>query len=134
MKFWAYFDGEVEGPYTVEALVKRGGVGPTTLVCPESSGGDAEQDWQLADYYPELAETFGFHHAGEAELPLLAVPLEPEPPSELPQFAPPLESQDRLRTPDFSEDLISLQHRMEQLGLSPSEDDEAAAQIGRAHV
>ena len=127
MKFWAYFDGEVEGPYTVEALVKRGGVGPTTLVCPESSGGDAEQDWQLADYYPELAETFGFHHAGEAELPLLAVPLEPDPPSELPQFAPPLESQDRLRTPDFSEDLISLQHRMEQLGLSPSEDDEAAA-------
>lgn len=127
MKFWAYFDGEVEGPYTVEALAKRGGVGPTTLVCPESSGGDAEQDWQLADYYPELAETFGFHHSGEPELPLLAVPLEPEPPAELPQFAPPLESQDRLRTPDFSEDLISLQHRMEQLGLSPSEDDEAAA-------
>ena len=126
MKFWVYFDGDIEGPYTVEALIKRGGVGPTTLVCPESSAGESEQDWQLADFYPELAAAFGTHAANGEASPQPVSP-EQELAASHPRPCPPPDSHEPADEQELSEDLIALQHRMEQLGLSFSAEDDTDA-------
>ncbi|NLO92043.1 MAG: hypothetical protein GX410_08670 [Elusimicrobia bacterium] len=126
MKYWAYFEGEIEGPYTPEELRARQGAGPATLVSPEDAEGENEQDWQLASAFPELSGAFGL--GASAAQPPSAVPsaVEPEknPAPPLPEYR---DMSDAALSAEPAADLLSLQARMAQLGLEqPQEEDDIA--------
>ncbi|MCX5783259.1 MAG: hypothetical protein NTW04_02295 [Elusimicrobia bacterium] len=48
MKFWAYINNEIKGPYTQEEVLKLPEFDIEILVCPEAMPGEETQEWQPA--------------------------------------------------------------------------------------
>lgn len=55
MKYWAYINNEIKGPFETEELIKVDGFSPSTLVCPQSSVEEETKDWKEARELPEIA-------------------------------------------------------------------------------
>lgn len=55
MKYWAYINNEIKGPFEPDELIKIDGFSPSTLVCPQSSVEEETKEWKEAREIPELA-------------------------------------------------------------------------------
>jgi len=55
MKYWAYVNNEILGPFEKEKLFEIPDFSPSTLLCPQSPAGESTQDWQEAASFPEIA-------------------------------------------------------------------------------
>lgn len=55
MKYWAYVNNEILGPYNKEQLFDIQDFSPATLLCPQTPAGEKTEDWQEAANYPEVA-------------------------------------------------------------------------------
>jgi hypothetical protein len=54
MRYWVFRDSRILGPFSREDLALEPGVGPSTLVCPESGSGSSPSDWTSLSSVPEL--------------------------------------------------------------------------------
>lgn len=70
MRYWAYIDKEVRGPFEKEKLAALPGFGAASQVCPEGSP-DGQNGWKAASAFPEVMAA-----------------LEPAPPPARPAAAP----------------------------------------------
>ena len=99
MKYWAYVNNEILGPFEKAKLLELPSFSPSLLVCPQTPVGEKTEDWKEAATYPELSaliSTGSAHPAGgpgtapapsfgepaAAFKPLSASSLDPVPPSE----------------------------------------------------
>ena len=55
MKYWAYVNNEILGPYEKEKLFELPVFSPATLICPQTPVGEKTEDWKEASTYPEIA-------------------------------------------------------------------------------
>lgn len=55
MRYWAYINNEIKGPFEPDELIKIEGFSPSTLVCPQSSVEEETKEWKEAREIPELA-------------------------------------------------------------------------------
>ena len=55
MKYWAYINNEILGPYEKEKLFELPVFTAATLICPQTPVGEKTQDWKEASTYPEVA-------------------------------------------------------------------------------
>ena len=53
MRYWAYIDKEVRGPFEKERLAGLPGFGAASLVCPEGSA-EGQNGWKAASAFPEV--------------------------------------------------------------------------------
>lgn len=84
MKYWAYVNNEILGPFEKGKLLELPSFSPSLLVCPQTPVGEKTEDWKEASTYPELSALIGqgsMSHtpAAAADVPTVA----PE------SFAPP---------------------------------------------
>lgn len=56
MKFWAYINGEAQGPFEPEELKKIPGFGRGTIVYPENLTDGTADDWKPAFQVPEIGQ------------------------------------------------------------------------------
>lgn len=54
MKYWAYINNEIKGPFEKEELLKIEGFNNSTLVCPQSPVEEETKEWKEASNFPEL--------------------------------------------------------------------------------
>jgi hypothetical protein len=54
-KYWAYLNGQVQGPYDPAELKRLPGFGRGTWVYPDNLAGGTENDWKSAFQIPELS-------------------------------------------------------------------------------
>lgn len=54
MKYWAYIDNEILGPYEKEKLIQLPGFTPSILVCPQTPVGEKTEEWKEASNFPEI--------------------------------------------------------------------------------
>ncbi|MBU2573925.1 MAG: hypothetical protein KKH28_07615 [Elusimicrobia bacterium] len=54
MRYWAYINNEVLGPFEKEKLTKLPNFGRSSLICPETPAGEQRPDWKEASAYPEV--------------------------------------------------------------------------------
>lgn len=59
MKYWAYINSEILGPYEKDKLLELQVFSASTLICPQTPVGEKTGDWKEASSYPELAELLG---------------------------------------------------------------------------
>ena len=59
MKYWAYVNNEILGPYEKEKLFELPVFSPSTLICPQTPVGEKTEDWKEASTYPEIAAMLG---------------------------------------------------------------------------
>jgi len=59
MKYWAYVNNEILGPFEKEKLLELPAFSPSLLVCPQTPVGEKTEDWKEASTYPELAALIG---------------------------------------------------------------------------
>jgi hypothetical protein len=59
MKYWAYVNNEILGPYEMEKLLQLPAFSPSLLVCPQTPVGEKTEDWKEASGYPEVAAAIG---------------------------------------------------------------------------
>ena len=57
MKYWAYVNNEIKGPFEKEELLKLEGFNNSTLVCPQSPVEEDTKEWKEASNFPELIST-----------------------------------------------------------------------------
>ena len=69
MKYWAYINNEILGPYEKEKLLELPVFSATTLICPQTPVGEKTEDWKEASTYPEIAAMPGFTGAPAAAQP-----------------------------------------------------------------
>jgi len=55
MKYWAYVNNEVLGPYEKDKLFEISVFNASTLICPQTPVGEKTEDWKEASAYPEVA-------------------------------------------------------------------------------
>lgn len=55
MKYWAYVNNEIKGPFEPEELVKIDGFSPSTLICPQSPVEEETKEWKEAKDVPEIS-------------------------------------------------------------------------------
>ncbi len=55
MKYWAYINNEILGPYEKDKLFEIPDFNPTTLICPQTPVGEKTEDWKEAATYPEIS-------------------------------------------------------------------------------
>ncbi|MBI4801266.1 MAG: hypothetical protein HY796_01965 [Elusimicrobia bacterium] len=55
MKYWAYVNNEILGPYEKDKLFELPVFSPSTLICPQTPIGEKTEDWKEASTYPEIA-------------------------------------------------------------------------------
>ncbi|OGS07261.1 MAG: hypothetical protein A2270_02975 [Elusimicrobia bacterium RIFOXYA12_FULL_51_18] len=55
MKYWAYVNNEVLGPYEKDKLFEISVFNASTLICPQTPVGEKTEDWKEASTYPEVA-------------------------------------------------------------------------------
>ncbi len=55
MKYWAYINNEILGPYEKEELIKLPQFTNSTLLCPQSPVGEKTEDWKEAASFPEIS-------------------------------------------------------------------------------
>lgn len=59
MKYWAYVNNEILGPFEKEKLLELPSFSPALLVCPQTPVGEKTEDWKEASSYPELSALIG---------------------------------------------------------------------------
>lgn len=59
MKYWAYVNNEILGPFEKEKLLELPSFSPSLLVCPQTPVGEKTEDWKEAATYPELSALLG---------------------------------------------------------------------------
>ena len=59
MKYWAYINNEILGPYEKEKLLELPVFRASTLICPQTPVGTTTEDWKEASVYPEIAAMLG---------------------------------------------------------------------------
>ena len=57
-KYWVYIEGQVQGPYTVDQLIKLRGFSRQTMVCAEGSTPGEKTEWISPAQIPQLANLF----------------------------------------------------------------------------
>ena len=80
MKYWAYVNNEILGPFEKEQLRELPAYSPSLLVCPQTPVGEKTADWKEVSTYPELGGSAA--PAAEAPAPEAAAPglaAQPEP-------------------------------------------------------
>ena len=55
MKYWAYINNEILGPFEKEKLFEVPQFSNSTLVCPQAPVGEKTEDWKEASTFPEIA-------------------------------------------------------------------------------
>ncbi len=55
MKYWAYVNNEILGPFEKEQLRELPAFSPSLLVCPQTPVGEKTEDWKEVTAYPELS-------------------------------------------------------------------------------
>jgi hypothetical protein len=55
MKYWAYMNNEILGPFEKEKLLELAEFGAAALICPQTAPGEKTEDWKEASSYPEVA-------------------------------------------------------------------------------
>lgn len=55
MKYWAYVNNEILGPFEKEKLFEIPDFSTSTLLCPQTPVGETTQDWKEAANFPEIA-------------------------------------------------------------------------------
>jgi len=63
MKYWAYVNNEILGPYEKEKLFELPVFTASTLICPQTPVGEKTEDWKEASTYPEVASLLNSHGA-----------------------------------------------------------------------
>ncbi|OGR42535.1 MAG: hypothetical protein A2X35_12005 [Elusimicrobia bacterium GWA2_61_42] len=80
MKYWAYVNNEILGPFEKEKLLELPSFSPSLLVCPQTPVGEKTEDWKEAATYPELSALLGAGMSGpRASAPPQAASFSPEP-------------------------------------------------------
>lgn len=69
MKYWAYVNNEILGPFEKEKLLELPSFSPALLVCPQTPVGEKTEDWKEASTYPELSALAGGQPAPAAQAP-----------------------------------------------------------------
>lgn len=106
MKYWAYVNNEILGPFEKDKLLQLPAFTPSLLICPQTPVGEKTEDWKEAATYPEISGGMSAGtlqsapHAGGVDLPaasaaqpaaaqpvhdfksLTPAPVEPVPPKE----------------------------------------------------
>jgi len=59
MKYWAYVNNEILGPFEKGKLLELPSYSPSLLVCPQTPVGEKTEDWKEASTYPELSSLSG---------------------------------------------------------------------------
>lgn len=59
MKYWAYVNNEILGPFEKDKLLELPTFSPSLLVCPQTPVGEKTEDWKEASSYPELSALAG---------------------------------------------------------------------------
>lgn len=65
MKYWAYMNNKVCGPFEKEKLAELPSFSLTAMLCPDAPGGAQANDWKAASAYPEVLAMFGAAPAPE---------------------------------------------------------------------
>src|SRR3989338_10718966 len=94
MKYWAYVNNEILGPFEKGKLLELPSFSPSLLVCPQTPVGEKTEDWKEASTYPELSALIGqgsMAHApaAAADVPTIAPETFAPPPSAPPPPPPP---------------------------------------------
>lgn len=55
MKYWAYVNNEILGPFEKEKLLELPSFSPALLICPQTPVGEKTEDWKEASAYPEIS-------------------------------------------------------------------------------
>lgn len=55
MRYWAYVDNEVRGPFEKDKLPALPNFGEASLICPETPAAGETAAWKAASAYPEIA-------------------------------------------------------------------------------
>ncbi len=55
MKYWAYINNEIKGPFEADELIKIEGFSPQTLVCPQSPVEEDTKEWKEAREIADIA-------------------------------------------------------------------------------
>jgi len=55
MKYWAYVNNEILGPFEKEKLRQLPAFTPSLLICPQTPVGEKTEDWKEAASYPEIS-------------------------------------------------------------------------------
>jgi hypothetical protein len=88
MKYWAYVNNEILGPFEKEKLLELPSFAPSLLVCPQTPVGEKTEDWKEAATYPELSALIGAGgmkpSAAPAPAPAPAAAPSPAPATETP--------------------------------------------------
>lgn len=59
MKYWAYVNNEILGPFEKEKLLELPAFAPSLLICPQTPVGEKTEDWKEASTYPEISAAIG---------------------------------------------------------------------------
>ncbi|PJA16983.1 MAG: hypothetical protein COX65_01445 [Elusimicrobia bacterium CG_4_10_14_0_2_um_filter_56_8] len=59
MKYWAYVNNEILGPFEKEKLLELPSFSAALLVCPQTPVGEKTEEWKEASTYPELSALLG---------------------------------------------------------------------------
>ena len=59
MKYWAYVNNEILGPFEKEKLLELPSFAPSLLICPQTPVGEKTEDWKEASTYPEISAAIG---------------------------------------------------------------------------
>lgn len=59
MKYWAYINNAVCGPFEKEKLAELSAFCLVTLLCPDTPGGARADGWKAASAFPEVLAVFG---------------------------------------------------------------------------
>lgn len=59
MKYWAYVNNEILGPFEKEKLLELPAFAPSLLICPQTPVGEKTEDWKEASSYPEISAVIG---------------------------------------------------------------------------
>ncbi len=59
MKYWAYINNAVCGPFEKEKLAELSAFSLVTLLCPDTPGGARADGWKAASTFPEVLAVFG---------------------------------------------------------------------------
>ncbi|MGD9642029.1 MAG: hypothetical protein AB7V08_04735 [Elusimicrobiales bacterium] len=78
MKYWAYVNNEILGPFEKDKLRELPSFSPSMLVCPQTPVGEKTEDWKEASTYPELSAG-GAAQAAPAPEPAPQPAFQPEP-------------------------------------------------------
>lgn len=56
MRYWAYVNNEILGPYEKEEIKNLPAYAPNLLICPQTPVGEKTEEWREISTYPEFAE------------------------------------------------------------------------------